>query len=145
MAPEAMEAAAEAAAREEHDYNRLVVHGLSYHRVGWGHRPTAPAAALAAPAAALACHACNHPAPPSKTPPRHPFPAALRGNPQRQYRRLLDMYSSLKKQKIGQLEALVEEQDGNMAAVREVRDGAGEMFWVLAWPAGLHCRLHALL
>lgn len=31
------------------------------------------------------------------------------------------MYSTLKQQKIGQLEALVEEQDGNLAAVREVR------------------------
>ncbi len=43
--------------------------------------------------------------------------------PQRQYRRLLDMYGSLKSQKIGQLEALVEEQDETLTAVREVRRG----------------------
>jgi hypothetical protein len=50
------------------------------------------------------------------------------------------MYGSLKSQKIGQLEALVEEQDQSLAAVREVRGrGAGGPCWrVLGrhWGAG---------
>ncbi|KAI8464002.1 MAG: hypothetical protein J3K34DRAFT_441871, partial [Monoraphidium minutum] len=41
------------------------------------------------------------------------------GKLMRQYRRLLDMYGSLKSQKIGQLAALVEEQDASLEAVRE--------------------------
>jgi hypothetical protein len=61
----------------------------------------------------------NPTAPNPESLPHHPT------QPQRQYRRLLDMYGSLKSQKIGQLEALVEEQDHSLAAVREVRRGRG--------------------
>jgi len=48
--------------------------------------------------------------------------------PQRQYRRLMEMYGSLKSQKIGQLEALVEEQDQTLTAVRE-EVKRSEEFW----------------
>ncbi len=56
-----------------------------------------------------------------------------RNQPQRQYRRLLDIYGSLKSRKIGQLESLMEEQDRTLLAAAEVgravggwRGGGGE-------------------
>lgn len=54
--------------------------------------------------------------------------------PQRQYRRLLGLYGSLKSQKIGQLEALMDEQDRALLAAAEVgRLAASLVGWLAGW------------